>query len=170
MPSWQSKYVRALGWDIATAADPGSGTDSNVTLEILRDGQVVIALNVEPGETERLDRGNSVFHYHYVVGTHFEPGDIVSWVGGLGYPNGIEFSDDIGGHLRCRLRIHGDDKWVKDNIGAYVKYTSPQHVAGTIDSQIWADDISWTFIGNFSQDVAMSTDAGEGVSTWTLAY
>lgn len=59
---------------------------------------------------------------------------------------------------------------MKDNIGAYVKYMSPPHVPGTIDSQIWADDISWTLVGNFSQDVPMSTDAGEGVSTWTLAY
>ena len=170
MGNWQSKYVSAMGWDIKTSGEPGSGTDSQVTVTILRDDAPILSLNVEPGETTRLDRGNSVFHSWKFTGTIFVPSDITSWVAGMSYPDGVEFPEDIKGHLKCRFEIHGADLWRKDNIGAYVKYTHPEHVPGTIDSFVWVDDLNWTFVGNFVQDVELSTDTGEGFSTWTLLY
>ena len=154
MADWRSKYISAIGWDIKTSDEPGSGTDSRVTVTILRDDSAILSLNVEPGETVRLDRGNSVFHSWKFRGAIFVPSDVISWVGGLGY----------------RFTIHGDDLWRKDDIIGYVRYTRPQHVPGTIDSQIWVDDINWTNVGNFTQDVNLSTDASEGFTNWTLIY
>ncbi len=170
MADWRSNYVSAIGWDIKTSTEPGSGTDSRVTVTILRDDVPILALNVEPGETERLDRGNSVFHTWNFTGAIFVPSDFTTWVAGLGYPDAVEFPDDIQGHLKCRFAIYGDDLWRKDDIIGYVRYTRPQHVPGTIDSQIWVDDINWTHAGSFTQDVNLSTDASEGHQRWTLIY
>ncbi len=170
MPNWQSNYVSRLGWDIKTHPEPGAGTDSPVTVTILRDDAPILALNVEPGETTRLDRGSSAFYYWKFTGAIFEPGGIHSWIAGLGYPDGIEFSNDIHGHLKCRFQILGRDLWKKDNIGAHVKYARPKHVEGTIDSFKWVEDLNWTKVGDFVQDVKMSTEFGEGFPVWTLIY
>ena len=170
MADWRSKYVSEIGWHIKTSTEPGSGTDSRVTVTILRDDAPILALNVEPGETEKLDRGNSVFHWWKFRGAIFVPSDITSWAAGLGYPNAVEFPDDVQGHLKCRFEIHGDDLWRKDDIIGYVRYTKPKHVPGTIDSQIWVDDINWTHVGAFTQNVNLSTDASEGYQKWTLIY
>lgn len=118
----------------------------------------------------RLDRGNSVFHFWKFTGSIFVPSPITSWVAGLGYPNAVEYPDDIKGHLKCRFTIYGKDLWRKDEIIGYVKYAKPQHVPGTIDSQIWVDDLNWTNVGAFTQDVNMSEDSSEGFKNWTLIY
>jgi hypothetical protein len=170
MADWRSKYVSQLGWHIKTRSEPGSGTDSRVTVIIIRDDDHIIALNVEPGETERLDRGNSIFHSWKFTGAIFVPSNYVTWAAGLGYPDAVEFPDDIQGHLKCRFEIHGDDMWRKDEIIGYVRYTRPQHVSGTIDSQIWVDDLNWTHAGNFTQDKNLSTDSSEGFQCLTLIY
>lgn len=170
MPDWRSTYVSEIAWDIETEDDDWAGTDSRLTVEIIRDGEEVIALNVEPGNTGRLDRGDSEFHYWEFGATHFAPGDYRTWTPGLPYPEAVEFPDGIEGSLECRFRIHGPDMWIKDRIDSYVRYTSPEGVEGTIDSMQWVDDINWTHAGTFSVDANMSTDPTEGYTTWTLIY
>ena len=99
MGDYRSKYVHQIGWQIKTHSDRWSGTDSRVTVEIIRDDQVVLAINIEPGNTTRLTRGESVFYYWTFRGTNFVPGDFTTWIGGLPFPDGVEFPDDVQGHL-----------------------------------------------------------------------
>ena len=170
MADYRSKYVSSIGWHIKTSSDKYSGTNSRVTVSILRDDISILALNVEPGSTTRLDRGNSVFHSWKFQGAIFYPSEFNTWLGGLAFPDAVEFPDDIQGHLKCKFEIHGDDLWKKDDIIGYVKYATPQSVPGTIDSQIWVEDLNWTNVGNFTQDVILSADSSEGYKTWTLIY
>ena len=51
------KKVTKIEWTFHTSNQEGSGTDSNVTIKILRDGNQLTYVNLEPGETARLDRG-----------------------------------------------------------------------------------------------------------------
>ena len=167
MPSWRSRFVSQIGWQIKTGASGGAGTDDRITVEVLRGNESIITLNVEMGETERLNRDNDVFHWWDFDRMYWEPGDIVEWIGGLPYPNAVEFSDDVHGVLRCRFRAHGDDAWEKDSITVMVKYAERHFIEGTIDAFEWKDG-PWTAVGWFPQDVTLSTDPAEGVSTWTL--
>ena len=165
-------WISEIGWDIKTSITPGAGTDSQLTVDILRDDQSVIQLNVEPGETSRLDRDESQFYFWRFVGATPEPsnsniGEVES---GQENPHGVEFENDIFGHLKCRLRIYGDDMWIKQQIDGYVRYAKLQGVPGTIDSANWVDDPDWTPVGNFAQEAHMSTDGGEGYTNWTLLY
>lgn len=167
-----STWVSEIGWDIKTSNVPFAGTDTPIIVEILRDDAPVIALYIEPGNTSRLNRGESQFYWWRFQGAIFAPNPSGIGVshGGEGFPHGVEFPHGIQGHLKCRLRAWGDDMWIKDNIGGYVRYARLVGVPGTIDSTIWVDDFDWTFIGNFAQDVALSTDSREGHETWTLLY
>lgn len=168
MASFQSKYVHEVAWDIKTSSQPYSGTNSPVTVTMLRDDAPVIALNVEPGNSNRLQRGDSQFHWWRFSGAYFQDPDVITWIAGLGYPDGVEFADDVPGHLKYRFRIYGDDLWRKDRIDCYVRYLSFQHVPGTIDSFIWVPDLNWTHVGTFDRDLILSTDPAEGFRTLTL--
>lgn len=170
MGSYRSKYISQIGWQIKTHSDRYSGTNSRVTVEILRDDRLIIALNIEPGNTGRLSRGESIFYYWTFAGAYFMPGDIMTWIGGLPYPDGVEFPNDIKGHLKCRFRIHGDDLWKKDEIIGYVKYTRYYHISGTTDDFEWNPDLNWTNVGVFGRDGILSTDSDEGYTTWTLLF
>lgn len=170
MGDFRSKYIHEIGWQIDTAGAQYSGTDSRVSTTILRDNAAVITLNIEPGNTQRLHRGESSFYWWRFAGTNFVDSDIVSWIAGLPFPDGVEFPDDVHGHLKCRFRIYGDDLWRKDQIIGYVRYMTYHHIPGTIDSFAWVPDINWTQVGVFGQDVVLSTDSSEGFSTWTLNY
>jgi hypothetical protein len=167
-----TKWISEIGWDIRTSIDQFAGTDTPISVEILRDNALVIALLIEPGSTSRLDRGESQFYWWRFQGANFAPSDsdIAVSRGGEGFPHGVEFPQDIQGHLKCRLRAWGDDMWIKDNIGGYIRYARLVGVPGTIDSTVWVDDLNWTFAGDFTQDVAVSTDPTEGFLTWTLLY
>lgn len=170
--SHQSKWLSEIGWDIKTSIAQFSGTNTPISVEIMRDNTLVIALLIEPGNTPRLDRGTSAFYWWRFQGANFapNPSGIGHSIGGQGFPHGVEFPQDIKGHLKCRLRAWGDDMWIKDNIDGYVRYARLVGVPGTIDSTIWVDDLNWTSVGRFTQDVAVSTDPSEGHRTWTLIY
>ena len=165
-------WVSEIAWDIRTSTIPWAGTDTRLTVEILRDNALVIALAVEPGNTSRLDRGESAFYWWTFHGANYAPSDdeYATTTGGAGMPHGVEFPKGIGGHLECRLRAWGDDMWIKDNIDGYVRYAKERGVPGTIDSTIWVDDINWTPVGSFGVDATLSTDSSEGFRTWTLLY
>jgi hypothetical protein len=167
-----TKWISEIGWDIRTSNIQFAGTDTPISVEILRDNALVIALLVEPGSTSRLDRGESQFYWWKFQGANFAPSssDTAESHGGEGFPHGVEFPQDIRGHLQCRLRAWGDDMWIKDNVGGYVRYARLVGVSGTIDSTIWVDDLNWTFVGDFTRDIAISTDPQEGPRTWTLQY
>lgn len=168
MGDFRSKYVHEVAWDIKTSGGRYSGTDSPVTVTLLRDDVPVIALNVEPGDTNRLDRGTSDLHWWRFTGATFQDPDTITWIAGLAYPDGVEFPNDVFGHLKYRFRIYGDDLWRKDRIDCYVRYLTYQHVPGTIDSFIWVPDLNWTHAGTFDHDLVLSTDPGEGFRTLTL--
>ena len=36
------------------------------------------------------------------------------------------------------------------------------------DTLAWQEDSDWTYMASWTQDVALSTDSSEGVTTWTL--
>jgi hypothetical protein len=165
-------WIGEIGWDIRTSSAQFAGTDTRVSVEILRDNALVIALLVEPGSTTRLDRGDGAFYWWRFQGANFAPRDSDIGVshGGAGFPHGVEFPQGVVGHLKCRFRAWGDDMWIKDNIDGYVRYATERGVPGTIDSTVWVDDINWSLIWHFPQDVALSTDASEGFTTWTLNY
>lgn len=170
MASYRSKYIHEIGWHIITSGARFSGTDSQVTVTILRDDSPIIALNMEPGNTPRLHRGESSFYWWRFTGTIFTDGDTVTWIGGLPYPDGVEIPNDVQGHLKCRFRIFGDDLWRKDEIVGYVRYITYHHIPGTIDAFEWVPDLNWTQVGVFSRDGVLSTDPSEGFVTWTLIY
>jgi hypothetical protein len=168
----RSKWISEIGWDIKTLNVDPAGTDTPVVVDILRDDIPLITLAIEPGNTSRLDRGDSRFYWWRFQGTNFVPSDDGTGTSSAGeeLPHGVEFPQDIGGHLKCRLRALGEDMWIKDNVDAYVRYARLVHVPGTIDSSVWVDDLNWTFVGSFTQDAPISTDTGEGYPSWTLVY
>jgi hypothetical protein len=155
--------VSRIDWTFTTSNQEGSGTDSPVTLEILRDGQSIVNVFDEPGETARLDRGE--------VATRFwqfrSPDNIGVSVSGVTIPYTENFPNGVRGHLTVRIRIHGDDLWRKDNILSTVWSGELHGIPGTIDSVQWVET-GESF--NFTQDVGMSTNSAEGLTTWELRY
>jgi hypothetical protein len=56
--------------------------------------------------------------------------------------------------------------WIKDDVDLYVRTIRQR--ATSFDTLAWQEDTEWTYIASWSRDVAMSTDSGEGVTTWNL--
>ena len=84
------------------------------------------------------------------------------------YPGyGFEFSNGLNGHLKLRLKINGDDMWIKDNVDLYVRFIRQK--ATSFDTLAWIEDPDWTYIATWNQDAAMSTDSSEGKTTWTMS-
>jgi hypothetical protein len=152
-------WVSRFGWNIETGDQPPDGTDSRVAVTILRHDVPQITLNVEPGASPRLNVGTSEFHSWRWAGTTLDQDDdIVTWPAGRPFPDAIEFRSPLQGHLTFRFEIFGNDVWVKDTIDTYVRYTKPEHVPGTLDSDRWVEDAFWTHTGTFARDVSMRTD------------
>jgi len=72
----------------------------------------------------------------------------------------------LGGHLILRLRINGDDMWIKDNVDLYVQQIRQK--ATSFDTLAWIQDTDWHYAATWSRDVPMSTDSSEGFTTWNL--
>ena len=72
----------------------------------------------------------------------------------------------MSGHLNIRLRIRGRDMWIKDQVDLHVIFIRQK--ATSFDTLAWIEDTYWTYIAPWTQDVAMSKDSEEGVTTWTL--
>lgn len=79
---------------------------------------------------------------------------------------GFEFSNGLNNHLRIRLRIRGDDMWIKDNVDLYVRFIRQK--ATSFDTLAWIEDSDWSYIATWSRDVPMSTASDEGYTTWNL--
>jgi hypothetical protein len=154
-------YITSIRFRIITRDWRGAGTNDQVAVTILRDGQNVQSWSLEPGGTTRLDRGEDRYYTCNFSRVYLEPISSISGSEGP-RPNGVEFHQGISGHLTCRLTIFGNDTWITDRIIVQVKYAHREHVAGTIDSFRWVTDRHWTRIGTFEDDIHMSTDADDG--------
>ena len=155
--------VTRIDWTVRTGDAWWSGTDTTVKIEILRDGNLVKRLNLEPGRTPRLDR-TELTTYYWVFQN---PDGIGVAVSGTVVPYHEVFPQGVRGHLQVRLSAKGDDAWEKVWIDSTVHSGELRHVPGTIDSMVWHED--WeSFL--FGQDVVLSTDPSAGFTNWTLRY
>jgi hypothetical protein len=155
--------VTKIDWRIKTGAKWWSGTDSQLKMEIWRDGHMLKRLNVEPGNTGRLDRATDATYYWVFENTS----NIGVSYSGFTPPFTERFPNGVRGHLKVKFIAMGDDAWEKDEIESTVYSGVARHVPGTIDSLVWQEDWETFFFG---QDVVLSTDSREGHRTWTLNY
>ncbi len=156
--------VRRIEWTYHTSSQEGSGTDSQVRVEIYRDGNLLANVSDEPGETARLDRGEVATR-----GWSFEnPTGLGTAISGTPVPYTESFPNGVGGHLRVRFRITGDDAWRIGTIESTVFSGRMEHVAGTIDSFEWVESPQhFSFAG---LDVLSTNPAESGSSTLMLNY
>ncbi len=155
--------VTQLNWIIDTRREAGSGTDETVTIRIFRDGQRLEYINLEPGETERLDRGERQTYFWKFQ----NPSGLGVSVSGLAIPYTEDFPDGIEGHLSVVFEIHGNDLWRVGNIESQVVTGEIEFVADTIDSFRWKESKKAV---SFAGTDVLSTDPGEGVRRLTLTY
>ena len=152
-----------IDWTIRTGNEWWSGTDTTIKLEIYRDSQLIKRLNLEPGNTPRLHRGELATYFWVFQ----NPDGIGVSVSGTTIPYYENFPNGIEGHLRVKLIAKGDDAWQKDWISSNVHTGELRGVPGTIDSVQWVEDWQTFFFG---RDITLSTDSSEGVTTLTLLY
>jgi hypothetical protein len=155
--------VTRIEWTFHTSNAPGSGTDSQVTIKMFRDGQQLAYINQEPGETTRLDRGE--------VGTYTwtfqNPTGVGTAVSGKAVPYTEDFPAGVGGHLRVELETRGDDAWRIGTIESEVISGHTRGIPGTIDSWEWVEERE-RFV--FTGEDILSTNSAEGVRRLTLNY
>lgn len=163
-------WIGAIRLTVKTKDSIDAGTDSRVQAIVLRDGVELCVLNIDYPEENDLERG-AIRNYDYTdlprkndKTPELPPGYGMT---PMPYPSyGFEFSNGMKGHLTIRLRICGDDMWIKDNIDLYVRYIRQK--ATSFDTVAWLYDSDWTFIASWDRDVSMSTDSREGYTTWNL--
>lgn len=166
-------WIGAIRLNVETKDASDAGTDNLVQATVLRDGNALRVLNLEYTSENDLERG-AIRNYDYIGPTRLprrndETPELPDGVSQspMPYPGyGFEFSNGLSGHLTLRLRINGDDMWIKDNVDLYVKFI--REVATSWDTFAWKRDADWTYIATWSRDVPMSTDSDEGVTTWNL--
>ncbi len=155
--------VTEIDWTIKTGDAWWSGTDSQVKIEIYRDSDLIKRLNLEPGHTPRLNRGE-LATYSW---TFKNPDGIGVAVSGTTVPYYEVFPHGIHDHLRVKFIAKGDDAWEKIWIESNVYFGNLRYIPGTIDSVEWVED--WeTF--HFDKRTVLSTDPSEGFRSWTLRY
>jgi hypothetical protein len=157
--------VTKVSWKIRTGNQWWSGTDTEVDMEISRDGTLIQRLRLEPGRTSRLNRNEDATYFWVFKDPN--PNGIGVSISGFVPPFFVEFPQGIPGHLRVKFIARGDDAWEKVSIVSSVFSGAIRGIPGTIDSLFW-DEHRDDFV--FSRDVVLSTDSSEGFSNWTLAY
>jgi len=166
-------WIGSIRLVVATKDLPDGGTGNVVTAVVLRDGAEVARLKLDYPTVNDLEPG-AVRNYDYVGPTKLarkndETPELLQNLGKnpMPYPSyGLEFSNGLEGHLKIRLRIHGKDMWIKDNIDLLVRFI--RHKADSVDTLGWKEDVNWSYVWSWGQDVPMSTQFGEGFTTWTL--
>jgi hypothetical protein len=166
-------WIGAIRLVVETADEDFAGTDSLVQATILRDGSNLRVLNLDYPTENDLERG-AIRSYDYSGPTKLprrndKTPELPPGIGQnpMPYPGyGFEFSSGMNGHLKIQLRINGDDMWIKDKVDLYIRRI--RQVATSFDTLAWQEDTFWTYIASWTQDVAMSTDSSEGVTTWNL--
>ena len=155
--------VTKISWRIQTGNQWWSGTDTEIDMEIFRDGNSLQRLRLEPGRTTRLNR-NELATYFWVFQN---PSDIGVSYSGFTPPYYKEFPNGIQGHLTVKFTARGDDAWEKTSIFSTVFSGNIRSVPGTIDSLYWEEQRN-DFA--FTRDVVLSTDSSEGFSSLTIRY
>lgn len=163
-------WIGSMRVGVWTGDTPTGGTDSLVTAMVVREGDDVINLRLAYATENDLERGSFRDYFYLSLPQIFH--GTVPLPPGIGrdpmpYPDhGIEFSNGLAGKLELRLVIHGDDLWLKDKVDLSIREVRER--ATSFDTLGWAEDPDWTIIGTWDRDVVLSTDSGEGVSTWRL--
>ena len=166
-------WIGAIRLMVQTKNSPNAGTDHLVQTSVIRDGVELRVLNLDYPTEDDLERG-AIRNYDYSGPTKLprrndQTPELPSGIGQIPMPYpgyGFEFSNGLNGHLRLRLRINGDDMWIKDNVDLYVRFIRQK--ATSFDTLAWIEDPDWTYIASWTQDAAMSTDSSEGATTWTM--
>lgn len=166
-------WIGAIRLIVQTKDAPYAGTDSLVQATVIRDGNELRVLNLDYPTEDDLERG-AIRNYDYSGPTKLprrndQTPQLPDGIGQIPMPYpgyGFEFSNGLYGHLTMRLRIRGDDMWIKDNVDLYVKFIRQK--ATSFDTLAWIEDADWTYIASWSKDVKMSTDSSEGYKTWNL--
>jgi hypothetical protein len=167
-------WIGSIRLHVQTKDAPDAGTDNLVTATIVRDGVEIKTLKLDYPSENDLERG-AIRNYDYIGPTRLQrindkTPELPPGVGQIPmpYPSyGIEFSNGLNGHITVRLRIDGDDMWIKDNVDLYIRAIRLK--ATSFDTLEWMEDANWTYIGTWSKDVAMSTNSNEGVATLNLS-
>jgi hypothetical protein len=157
------KKVTKISWRIQTGNKWWSGTDTEVDMEIHRDGTLLQKLRLEPGRTSRLNRNEQATYFWVFVNYS---GIGVSY-SGFTPPYYEEFPSGVAGHLKVKLIARGDDAWEKVAIHSTVFSGEIRGVPGTIDSLYWEEHRDEF---DFNRDVVLSTDSSEGFTSLTLLY
>ena len=166
-------WIGSIRLNVETKDAPNAGTDSLVQATVIRDGDELRILNLDYPTEDDLERG-ALRNYDYIGPTKLprrndETPELPDGIGQIPMPYpgyGFEFSHGLSNHLKLRLRIRGDDMWIKDNVDLYVRFIRER--ATSFDTLAWIEDTDWTYIASWGRDVAMSTDSDEGHTTWTL--
>ena len=166
-------WIGSIRLTVQTKDAAYAGTDSLVQAGVIRDGSELRLLNLDYPTENDLERG-AIRNYDYIGPTRLprKNDKTPQLPDGIGqspmpYPGyGFEFSNGLYGHLTLRLRINGDDMWIKDNVDLYVRYIREK--ATSFDTLAWIEDTDWTYIASWGKDVKMSTDSDEGYTTWSL--
>jgi hypothetical protein len=166
-------WIGSIRLIVQTADRRFAGTDNLAQASVLRDGAELGVLNLDYPAENDLERG-AIRNYDYSGPTKLPRRNdkTPSLPPGIGqnpmpYPGyGFEYSSGLNGHLKLKLRIRGNDMWIKDNVDLYVRYI--RNRATSFDTLAWIEDTEWTYIASWSRDVALSTDPTEGTTTWTL--
>jgi len=166
-------WIGSIRLLVETKDAPYAGTDSLVQAVVLRNGNELRVLNLDYPTEDDLERG-AIRNYDYMGPTKLprrndKTPQLPDCIGQIPMPYpgyGFEFSDGLSGHLKIRLRIRGDDMWIKDNVDLYVRFI--RNKATSFDTLAWIEDTDWSYIASWGQDVPMSTDIFEGFLMWTL--
>jgi len=166
-------WIGSIRLTVQTKNQQFAGTDSLVQASILRNGTELRLLNLDYPAENDLEPG-AIRNYDYMGPTKLprrndQTPELPPGVGQnpMPYPGyGLEFSNGMSGHLTIRLRIRGDDMWIKDNVDLYVRKI--RQIATSFDTLDWQEDSNWTYVASWTQDVALSTDSSEGHTTWNL--
>lgn len=166
-------WIGAIRLVVETKNFLDAGTDSLVQAIVLRDRAELRVLNLDYPTEDDLERG-AIRNYDYIGPTKLprrndKTPELPPGIGQspMPYPGyGFEFSNGLNGHLILRLRIRGDDMWIKDNVDLYVRFIRQK--ATSFDTLGWIEDSDWTYIASWTRDVPMSTDSSEGSTNWNL--
>jgi hypothetical protein len=166
-------WIGSIRLVVQTKNQRNAGTDNLVQASVLRNDHVIRVLNLDYPAENDLERG-AIRAYDYMGPTKLprnndKTPELPPGIGQspMPYPGyGLEFSEGLSHHLKIRLRIRGDDMWIKDSVDLYVRVIRQR--ATSFDTLAWVEDPEWTYIASWTQDVALSTDAREGTATWTL--
>ena len=166
-------WIGAIRLVVETKDSPNAGTDSLVQAIVRRDGSELRTLNLDYPTENDLERG-AIRNYDYIGPSRLprrndQTPELPPGIGQnpMPYPGyGFEFSNGLNGHLILRLRIRGDDMWIKDDVDLYVRFIRQR--ATSFDTLAWMEDPDWTYISSWNRDVPMSTDSSEGSTTWDL--